>query len=99
MTIEPRTTIACPGCGRTQTVRRSRLTRCDIYTCGLGRCSHNPEYKLPERPNDLYMVEHVLNAAGGFSGVKFRLMTPEDYASIQRARVIMEAGRKKLAEE
>jgi hypothetical protein len=80
-------------------VRRSRLVRCDLYTCGLGCCKQNPDFKLPERPNDLYLVEHVLVAAGGFSGVKFRLMTPEEYASIERARAILEAGRKKLAEE
>jgi hypothetical protein len=99
MTDEQRVTVSCPGCGRTQTVRRSKLIRCDYYTCGLGCCKQNPDFRLPARPNDLYVIEHVLCAAGGFSGVKFRLMSPEDYASVKRARAIMEAARRKLSEE
>jgi len=99
MPDEPRITVSCAGCGRTQTVRRSKLITCDHYTCGLGCCKRNPDFKLPDRPNDLYVTEYVLYAAGGFAGVKVRLITPADDASVRRARAIMEAARKKFSEE
>jgi hypothetical protein len=99
MTEEPRVTVSCAGCGRTQTLRRSRLIQCDYYTCSLGCCKQNPDFKLPDRPNDLYITELVLQAAGGFSGARFRLMAPEDYASLQRARAIVEAAKRQSLEE
>ena len=37
--------IACAGCGRTQRIRARKVPPCDGYTCSLGSCKQNPNFK------------------------------------------------------
>jgi hypothetical protein len=83
--------IACAGCGRTQRVRACRVVRADGYTCGLGRCTRNPDFHLPRTPEGCVCVQELF-AAGGFSGWTIRPATLEERAAIARARAIRAAG-------
>lgn len=83
--------IACAGCGRTQRVRASKVIACDGYTCSLGRCKQNPDFKLPE-VLDGWICIHEPYAAGGFSGWKIRPATQDEKRSIERAKAIRDAG-------
>ena len=56
--------VACAGCGRTQRVRASKVIPCDGYTCSLGRCKQNPDFKPPE-VLDGWICVHESHAAGG----------------------------------
>jgi len=95
---EQKVTISCAGCGRTQTLRKSKIMPCDGYTCSLGSCKLNPNFKLPETP-DGYICEEIMNAAGGFDGWKFRKPTADELQSVERAKAIRDAGVKQLANE
>lgn len=87
----PTVEIACAGCGRTQRVRRSKVVSCDAYICALGSCKQNPSFKT-RAPPDGYVCEHVLNAAGGFSGYRLRIATPEQARAVARAKAIRDAA-------
>lgn len=87
-------TVVCAGCGREQHIRKSKVLKCDLYTCSLGSCKLNPDWK-PERPLNAVMVIEM-NAAGGFSGIRFKLPTADDLASIERARAIRDAALKRM---
>ena len=87
----PTVEIACAGCGRVQRVRKSKVVPCDAYTCALGSCNRNPGFKTPAPPEG-YVCEHVLNAAGGFSGYRLRIATAEEERSVARARAIRDAA-------
>ncbi|MFL5656778.1 MAG: hypothetical protein ACJ8CB_21680 [Ktedonobacteraceae bacterium] len=88
---EPMVTIACAGCGRTQTLRASKLFRCDYYACS-DPCKANPAWRHPPLP-----VGHVrvttLAAAGAFNGYTVRRMTREDVLSVGRAKRLRDAGK------
>jgi len=83
--------IRCDGCGRTQQVRRARIIPCDGYTCSLGSCRLNPDFRTPTPPEG-FVCALELNVAGGFSGYRVRLATLEDRQAIARARAIRDAG-------
>ncbi len=74
-------TIECghPGCEKSQTLRRSRVTRCDGYMC---RHEHGPG----EGPPPGLVREIVPAAAGGFTGWRDIVVDEEGRASLERAR-------------
>jgi hypothetical protein len=88
---QERITIACAGCGRTQTLRRSKVIVCDAYWCGVGSCNLHPEIQHPAPP-DGYVCEVEMYAAGGFSGHTMRPATDVDRMVIKRAQRILERG-------
>jgi hypothetical protein len=81
--------IGCQGCGRTQHVRR--LEVCGGYTCSLGSCRLNRDFKIPE-PQDGFIGELVVYAAGGFSRYRIRVASDEDLQAVARAGAIRDAG-------
>ncbi|MEW6568230.1 MAG: hypothetical protein AB1449_08720 [Chloroflexota bacterium] len=83
--------VACAGCGRTQRVRPSRITPCDGYTCALGGCKQNPDFKLPAIPEGWIRVLEV-GAAGGFPGWRTRPATQAERQSVARAKAIRDAA-------
>lgn len=91
-------TVSCAGCGRTQTMRKSRLIICDGYTCSLGSCKLNPDFKLP-KPAAAYICHIICNVAGSFSGWKICKATVGELRSMERARAIRDEGMKQLADE
>ena len=88
---EPLVEIVCAGCGRTQRVRASKVIACDGYTCSLGACKQNPDFKLP-RPPEGFVCVLELHAAGGFSGWSIRPATDDDRRAVERARAIRDQG-------
>jgi len=83
--------IACAGCGRTQRIRARKVHPCDGYTCSLGSCKQNPNFKTPTAPPGwICLIE--IGAAGGFSGWTLRPATEDEYLSIERAKSIRDAG-------
>ena len=83
--------IACVGCGRTQRVSESKVVVCDAYTCALVSCTQDTQF-TPSKPPDGYVREHILYAAGGFSGYRLRVATAEQMQAIDRAKVIQDAA-------
>ena len=84
-------TIKCAGCAKTQTLRPRKVERCDGYYCG--RCDFRP----PLAPEG--QISIITNgAAGGFWG--YRHGTPDSamLAALGRARVLRDAGLKRLGE-
>ena len=88
---EPKTEIACAGCGRTQYVRPSKITKCDGYTCALGSCKQTPDFHVPTPPAGAVCVIEM-HAAGAFSGWTVREADAEAWRSVERARAILAAG-------
>jgi hypothetical protein len=93
---EPPIEIVCVGCGRAQHLRKRKIVPCDGYTCGFGGdCAKNPHFHLPAIPEGC--VRHIVpNAAGAFSGYNTRFATPEEQASVARARDILKRGKAEL---
>ena len=85
-------TITCDGCLREQKIRKSKLELCDGYTCALGRCNKNPGFKIPKQLPEGYVCQLILNAAGGFSGYRIQVASPEEVRSVARAIAIRDAG-------
>lgn len=59
--VARRVTVTCHGCGRTETVRASRLQPCDGYCCVWW---HGPD----THPAPGLSRDWVVNAARGFDG-------------------------------
>lgn len=90
-------TIPCfGGCGRTVTLRRSKVQKADYYLCQSKESGHLCEQKLPPlQPRKMRRVE--INAAAHFWGYTDEWASVEDMASITRAREILAAGVVQLA--
>jgi hypothetical protein len=90
---EPPVRIECAGgCGKFQMVRRSRVD--DRYTyIGCGKCEgwnklRDSLFPIPEG----MCLEHDFGVAGGFTGLRLRIATQDERASIGRARVLRDAA-------
>jgi len=95
---EPKIEVACAGCGRTQSVRISKIQTCEGYTCSLGSCKLNPKFNHPVAPSG-YICEIVFQAAGSFSGWKIRPATEEEMVGMERAKAIRDAGMNQITNE
>ena len=78
-----------------QRIRAGKVHPCDGYTCSLGSCKQNPNFKTPTPPPGWIRLLDMY-AAGGFSGWTLRPATEDEYSSIERAKSIREAGMKIL---
>ncbi|MBB4944419.1 hypothetical protein FHR32_008825 [Streptosporangium album] len=78
-------TVQCHGCDKTQTLRPSKIERCDAYACTW---EHGPREELAPG----LVREIVYNAAGGFWGWRDVLATEEDAQAVRRAREIAVLG-------
>lgn len=89
--------IPCSGgCGRTVTLRRSKVQKADYYLCESRGAGQLCRQKLP--PLQLGKVRRVeMNAAAHFWGYTDELASMEDMASITHAREILAAGVVKMA--
>ena len=86
----PLITVECAGgCGKTQSVRQSRIVPADHYFCSACDPPTTP------RPAG-YICTWYHNAAGSFRGVSTRPGTPDELAGVARARQILYRG---LAQE
>ena len=90
MKNEEKITIECAGCKRTKTLRKSKLIKCDIYTCSLGGCKINPNFKIPEKDGCITVIKYEV--AGGFCGINYRIPTNEDLKGVERAKNILHRG-------
>jgi len=97
MENDKKITIECSGCKRTQTLRKSKLIKCDIYTCSLGECKINADFKII--PKEGFIIVLECNVAGGFCGVNYKKPTNMDLESINRARNIEYLGKMQLKEK
>lgn len=90
-------TIPCSGgCGRTVTLRRSKVKKADYYLCQSKESGHLCRQKLPPlQPRKVRIVE--MNAAAHFLGYTDEVASAEDVASITRAREILAVGVVQLA--
>ncbi|GAA0953216.1 hypothetical protein GCM10009550_34890 [Actinocorallia libanotica] len=77
---DERVVVVCghPGCGKSQTVRRSRVTKCDGYMC---KRDHGPG----DRPPPGMVREVVWQAAGGFDGWRDIVLDAVQRAAFARA--------------
>jgi hypothetical protein len=98
--IDPKkVTIACyGGCGRTVTLRASRVHKADYYLCHSKASGLLCEQKLPPLlPGKVRLVDH--NAAASFWGFTDVWPDAKMAAALARARGILAAGLTQLAIE
>lgn len=62
-----RVTVACFSCGRTQTMRPSRLQACNLYHCGPTGCAKTGAQ--PDHPEAV--TKRIEKAAGSFTGIRY----------------------------
>lgn len=85
-------TIACFGeCGRSVTLRRSKVRKADYYLCNSNVEGRLCEAKLPLLAHGKVRCINM-NAAGSFWGYTDRPMSEEDAAFMARARAILAAA-------
>ncbi|MEV6867696.1 hypothetical protein AB0M44_42755 [Streptosporangium subroseum] len=78
-------TVRCHRCDKTQTLRPSKIERCDGYACTR---EHGPqEEQAPGLAREI-----VYNAAGGFWGWRDVIATEEVAQAVRRAREIAVLG-------
>ena len=92
-------TLACSGgCGRTVTLRKSKVHKADYYLCQSKSSAQQCEANLPPlMPGKIRRME--LNAAGSFGGYTDEFADAKTAASMLRAREILAAGVARLAIE
>ncbi len=92
-------TITCSGgCGRTVTLRKSKVQQADYYLCQSKISGQQCEANLPPlMPGKMRRVE--LNAAASFWGYTDIVPDAQMAASMLHAREILAAGLTKLAIE
>jgi len=99
MSDDKKITIFCyGGCGRSVTLRKSKVRKADYYLCHSRKSGIDCSKKLP--PLSLGKVRHVdINAAASFWGYTDEWPDSETIASVMRADEILAAGLAKLALE
>jgi hypothetical protein len=85
-------TIFCyGGCGRSVTLRKSKVHQADFYVCETRLDGHRCRTKLPLlMPGKLRQI--VMCAAASFWGYTDVWADPEQMASVLRAQAILGAG-------
>lgn len=85
-------TIHCAGgCGRSVTLRPSRVETHDFYLCDSRESRNECRAALPPVPQGSYTAI-ALSAAAHFTGVSYRPHTEESQASVARANRLLRAG-------
>jgi hypothetical protein len=96
---EDKVTICCDGgCGRSVTLRKSRVRQHQFYLCNSKKSGDACMAALPMCfPGHLCCMD--FNAAAHFMGATYTLPSEEEAASVNRARAILTAGRALLAKK
>lgn len=89
--MSEKVTIRCAGCAKTQTLRPRKVEKCDGYYCG--RCDFRPPLAPEGQVNII-----TIGAAGGFCGYHHETPDSEMLAALGRARVLLDAGLKRIGE-
>lgn len=85
MKEEERVTIYCAGgCGRSVTLRRSRVNPADFYLCNSRADGQRCRDSLPPVPEGKITVIRF-NSAGSFTGISYEVPSEERRAAIARA--------------
>lgn len=81
-------TIFCSGgCGRSITLRASKVLKCDFYVCSSKTDGQQCAQSLPRDPNKHVRIE--FNAAASFTGYTEFSPDAEDRAAVARANRIL----------
>jgi hypothetical protein len=97
--INNRVTILCSGgCGRSVTLRKSKVEKFDYYLCDSRKDGKSCREFIPKCPDGMITV-HSMNAAAYFTGISYKIPTEEESASIARAKQIREAAIRYVKEQ
>ena len=79
-------TIFCAGgCGRSVTLRKTRIISADFYVCDSRADGDSCKASvMARRPDDMIAVVDI-NAAAHFTGITFKVPDEEERASLARA--------------
>lgn len=92
-------TIACyGGCGRTVTLRKSKVSPADYYLCNSRESGKECESKLPSLPLKMIRVVEI-NAAASFIGYTDQEIDREAAVSLFRAKSLLERAQQMLKEQ
>lgn len=91
-------TIACWHCHKEIAIRPSKVQPCDYYVCGHCVKLHGTQLLDGLRQPGQILV-HIFHAAGEMEGFDIRYPTPEEAASVERARRIRDLGLAQLQRE
>ena len=99
MSKAEKVTIYCyGGCGRSVTLRKSKVHKADYYLCHSRQDGVQCEARLPPlQPGKVRMVD--MNAAASFWGYSDKWPDAETAASVMRAQEILAAGIARMAIE
>lgn len=90
--------IACFCCHKEILIRPSKVHQSDYYLCG--RCVKTYGTKpLDGLRQPGQILSHTFNAAGEMDGFDLHYPTPEEAASVERARLIRDIGMAQLQRE
>lgn len=85
-------TIFCSGgCGRSITLRKSKIEKCDYYICNSKIDRQNCEEFIPKPEKGMFRIQ-TLNAAGSFIGISNTLPTKDDINRILIINKIRDAN-------
>lgn len=99
MSQSEKVTIQCyGGCGRSVTLRKSKVHKADYYLCHSKQDGARCEKEMPSLQAGKVRVIDMY-AAGSFWGYRDEWLDAETAASILRAREILAAGVAQLAIE
>ncbi len=97
--INNRVTILCSGgCGRSVTLRKSKVEKFDYYLCDSRKDGKSCREFIPKCPEGMIAVESM-NAVACFTGISYKIPTEEERASIARAKQIRESGIRYIKEQ
>lgn len=92
MSEKPSKVECAGGCGKFQMVRKSKIEKRWTYIgCGICEGWERLEEQLRSTREGM-VTEHDYQVAGGFRGLRVRIATQEERASIARARAIAAAA-------
>lgn len=83
--------VACEGCGSTQSLRPSKVVKSQYFTCSKA----NPNWSHPYKPDGFIRVVKM-NAAAGFYGHDIRPASLDEQAAVERAKKIEIEGQKQI---
>jgi len=89
-------TIYCDGgCGRSVTLRKNKIQKCDYYICDSKESRDICKSKLPKRKNGIIEI-HTFNAVAHFQGISYKYPDEKEKVNITRAKEILEIGLLKI---
>jgi len=81
--------VQCFICANSVFLRESKINKSDYYICGPC-CKHGRHRLLDNLRPEGFILVHKMNAAAGYTGFDIREPSDEEWASVQRAKRILE---------